>query len=208
MPFPGKPNDEQETECLDAGDEDVVGIGRHAAPDIGDGDDARDDIDPAVDDVLQHTRQNNHGNANLPHNRADQHQLGDRSSSAGCCPGRFFRRAGDEQREDVRLQHVDHDRDPQGGEEGFRFDLFCGGCAWIHFFSLFRKVGLDWNNRDEGHTDIPHLFEQSVQGGLVPHRTGKKGVAVLFRRDGQAVEPCRPLGVQMSLEADFIELII
>ena len=32
--------------------------------------------------------------------------------------------SGDVQRKDVRFQHVDHDHDPQGGEQDFRVDLF------------------------------------------------------------------------------------
>lgn len=44
-----------------------------------------------------------------------------------------------------------------------------------------------------------------MQGGLIRHGSKKKRVAVFVQGDGQAVEPCRPLGIQMSLDADFVE---
>ena len=49
-----EPDDQQQTESLQRGNENIMGIRRHAAPDIGNGDDAHDDIDPAVDPILQH----------------------------------------------------------------------------------------------------------------------------------------------------------
>ncbi len=43
-----------------------------------------------------------------------------------------------------------------------------------------------------------------MQGGLISHRAAQERVAVLFQRDGQAVKPLRPAGLQVSLEADFV----
>src|SRR5579859_598659 len=45
-----------------------------------------------------------------------------------------------------------------------------------------------------------------MQGGLISHRAAQERVAVLVQRDGQAVEPLRPTGLQVSLEADFVIL--
>ncbi len=70
---------------------------------------------------------------------------------------------------------------------------------------LMSFVGLDLNDRDQRHSYITHFFQQAMQSGLICHRSGKKRVAVLFQGDGQAIEPYRPLGIQMSLEADFVE---
>ena len=33
-----------------------------------------------------------------------------------------------------------------------------------------------------------------MQRGLIGHRAGEKGIAVLFQRDGQAVKPVGPIG--------------
>jgi hypothetical protein len=38
------------------------------------------------------------------------------------------------------FQHVDHDYNPQGGEQGFRVNLFYRGCALIHFFPFLNTL--------------------------------------------------------------------
>src|SRR3972149_813089 len=45
-----------------------------------------------------------------------------------------------------------------------------------------------------------------MQGRLIRHRAAQERVAVLLQRDGQAVEPLHPAGLQVSLEADFVVL--
>ncbi len=82
-PFPGIPNYEQQAEALDDGDEYVVGIGRSASPYIGNGEDAYNDIDPAIHSVHQYAGKDDHCNRNLHHDRAAQHQLRDRGAGAG-----------------------------------------------------------------------------------------------------------------------------
>jgi hypothetical protein len=47
-----------------------------------------------------------------------------------------------------------------------------------------------------------------MQCGLISHRAAQERVAVLVQRDGQAVEPLHPAGLQVSLEADFVVLSI
>ena len=66
-------------------------------------------------------------------------------------------------------------------------------------------VELNLIDRDQRDSQVAHFFEQPVQGGLIRHMSRKKRVAVLAQCDGQAVEPRRPLGVQVSLESDLVK---
>jgi hypothetical protein len=45
-----------------------------------------------------------------------------------------------------------------------------------------------------------------MQRNLIDYNTGQERIAVLFQRDGQPLEPIRPLLAQMSLYPDLIDL--
>jgi hypothetical protein len=59
--------------------------------------------------------------------------------------------------------------------------------------------------RDQGHAQVPHFFEQAMQCGLVNYRAGQKRVTVVFQRDGQAFKPVCPFVAQMALDPDLID---
>src|SRR5437588_8487771 len=56
----------------------------------------------------------------------------------------------------------------------------------------------------KGHSAIAHFSEQSMQRGLVGYRAGQQRVAVVFKRDREAVKPVGPLISQMALDPDLI----
>src|SRR5947209_2110360 len=67
-------------------------------------------------------------------------------------------------------------------------------------------VARDLAERDEGDADVAQLLEQAVQGGLVDHGATEDGDAVVLVGEAQSVEPCRPTGPEMSLDANFVLL--
>ena len=44
-----------------------------------------------------------------------------------------------------------------------------------------------------------------MQRGLVDHRTGNQGIAVVFQADGHSVKPVRPLHAQVAFEPDLTD---
>ena len=66
-------------------------------------------------------------------------------------------------------------------------------------------IELDPIDRDQGHAQITHLFEQSMQCGLIDHWAGQKRIAVFLQRDGQALKPVCPLLDQMAFDPDLID---
>ena len=65
-------------------------------------------------------------------------------------------------------------------------------------------IELNLTDRDQWHTQIAHSFEQAMQRSLISHGSGKKRIAVLFQRDGQAIEPVRPLRGQVAFDPEFV----
>ena len=59
-------------------------------------------------------------------------------------------------------------------------------------------------DRDEGRAEVADLGEQAVQLGLVAHGAAKGGGAVVLVGDGEAVEPGRPVLVQVPADAQLI----
>ena len=44
-----------------------------------------------------------------------------------------------------------------------------------------------------------------MQRGLIDHRAGQEGIAVVFQCDGHALKPVCPLMAQMALDPDLID---
>ena len=64
-----------------------------------------------------------------------------------------------------------------------------------------RPEGCD---RDEGGAEVADLGEQAVQLGLVAHDAAKGGGAVVLVGEGEAVEPGRPVLVQVPADAQLV----
>lgn len=61
---------------------------------------------------------------------------------------------------------------------------------------------------EQGDADVAELAEEPVQGGLVGDWSSKDGGAVLQQGQGHAVEAVRPVGAEMSLEADLVPGVV
>jgi len=60
--------------------------------------------------------------------------------------------------------------------------------------------------QQQRHSQVAYLLQYFMQFSLVNHQAGQERIAVLFQRDGQPLEPIRPLLAQMSLYPDWIDL--
>ena len=61
-------------------------------------------------------------------------------------------------------------------------------------------ISVDPIDRDQGHSQIPYFFEQSVQRGLVQYRAGEKRVTIFSTRDVQSLKPVCPMEIQTALD--------
>ena len=59
-------------------------------------------------------------------------------------------------------------------------------------------------DRDQGQAQVARLLQQAVQGCLVGYLAMDDGGAVAAVGDGQPVEPGRPTGIEVPLEADLV----
>ena len=59
-------------------------------------------------------------------------------------------------------------------------------------------------DRDEGRAEVADLGEQAVQLGLVAHDAAQGGGAVVLVGEGEAVEPGRPVLVQVPADAQLV----
>src|ERR1044071_497567 len=75
------------------------------------------------------------------------------------------------------------------------------------FFDICRicLVGPHPIDRDQWYSQVAHLFQQAMQGGLVSHRTGEKRIAVLFQCQPHASKPVFPFKAEMTFEPDLID---
>src|SRR5215211_2918244 len=65
-------------------------------------------------------------------------------------------------------------------------------------------AGLDGADRQELQAEVADLGQQAVEGRLVDHRSGERGLARLVAGHLQAVEPGRPASVQLPGDADLV----
>src|SRR5947208_13095108 len=81
---------------------------------------------------------------------------------------------------------------------------FCGfGRGWRDGWFSGRVVG-ERGERDQRDAEVAQLVEQAVQRCLVGHGAGDDGGAVVVGGEAQSVEPSRPSGPEMSLDADLV----
>ncbi len=66
-------------------------------------------------------------------------------------------------------------------------------------------VGLDPNDREQHHSSVTDFAKQSMQRGLIDHRTGQERLAVGFQRERHAPKSVRPLRPQMPRDPDVID---
>ena len=71
---------------------------------------------------------------------------------------------------------------------------------------LMRFIEPNLIDRDQRHSEITHLFEDSVQGSLIRYRSRKKRIAILSQHDDQSFELIHPMRVKVPFEADFVML--
>jgi hypothetical protein len=65
-------------------------------------------------------------------------------------------------------------------------------------------VELDLSDRDQRQAQVAHLREQAMERGLVDDRTMDDGGAVAVAGEDQPVEPGRPAGAEVPLDADLV----
>src|SRR5262249_3662928 len=73
--------------------------------------------------------------------------------------------------------------------------------AAIAWNPRFVRVGLIARHGNQGQPQIAGLVDQAVERGLVAHRPLQRRVAVAVVRDGQAVEPDRPMWLQVAFNS-------
>lgn len=61
------------------------------------------------------------------------------------------------------------------------------------------------DDRNQGHSRIAHYFVTVMQRGQVSHRAGEERVAVLFQREGEALEPVGPPGAWVASRPDQVD---
>src|SRR5215207_758757 len=76
--------------------------------------------------------------------------------------------------------------------------------GWPSSSFMSGVVGFDLCDRDQRQAEVAHPSEQAVQRGLVDDRTVDAGRAVAVVGEGHPVEPGRPSGVEVALEADLV----
>src|SRR5829696_10414861 len=64
--------------------------------------------------------------------------------------------------------------------------------------------GVNPGYREERQVEVADPVERAVQGGLVDDVAGDHGFSGVRVGDGESVEPCRPLDVDLASDADVV----